>query len=54
MTIKNCVKCRYVSSTEWPYDSFTNYCSGSAYILSSDLIPKMYDNAMRTAFFWVE
>lgn len=47
-------KCRYVSAKEWPLESFSRYCSGSAFILSRDLIPRMAYNAVRTKFFWVE
>lgn len=44
----------YVSRQEFPHDYFPPYCSGSAYLLSSDLVTALYGMALQTPFFWVD
>ena len=44
----------YLSKSEFRDDFFPTYCSGSAYIMTADLIPPMYNASMFTPFFWVD
>lgn len=44
----------YVSKEEFPEENYKPYCSGSAYLLSSDLPPIMYDESLYTKFFWID
>ncbi|XP_005110898.1 uncharacterized protein LOC101850292 [Aplysia californica] len=44
----------YISREEFPADYFPAYCSGSAFLLSADLAPPLYNTALRTPFFWVD
>lgn len=44
----------YVSKDEFKEDTFPKYCSGSAYILTSDLPARMYQKSYYVKFFWVD
>ena len=44
----------YISREEFPADIFPTYCSGSAFFLSGDLAPPLYEQSLRTKFFWVD
>lgn len=44
----------YVTKDEYPDDHFSNYCSGSAYILTGDLLKAFYEKALQTKFFWID
>lgn len=44
----------YISPEEFKDDYFSTYCSGSAYIMSSDAVKKMSENSHNTPFFWVD
>ncbi|VDN50959.1 unnamed protein product, partial [Dracunculus medinensis] len=61
---KNFVGCRlfmkgmitrnpFISREEFPFDNLGLYCQGLAYILSGDLISKMYYNIAKVQFLWV-
>lgn len=44
----------YVPRSEfWP-DYFPQYCSGSAFMLTGDMIRPMYNSSLGTPFFWVD
>jgi hypothetical protein len=38
---------------EFKPDVYGKYCSGSAYILTGDLPPLMYETSLHIRFFWV-
>ena len=44
----------YISKKERLSEAFPPYCSGSAFILSSDLVPDMLAQSTRKPFFWVD
>ncbi len=44
----------FISKSDYESDYFSQYCSGSAYIISGDLIYPMYQNSFQTRFFWVD
>lgn len=44
----------YIPRSEFTEDYFPTYCSGSAYMFSGDVIPKMYNASFNTQFFWVD
>ena len=44
----------YIPPSEFSNDYFPTYCSGSAYMFSGDIIPKMYNASFFTPFFWVD
>lgn len=44
----------YVPPSEFAEDYFPPYCSGSAYIMSTDIVEKMYSISFDTKFFWVD
>jgi len=44
----------YLSKAEFKDDFFPTYCSGSAYIMSTDVVIDMYNVSLKTAFFWVD
>jgi hypothetical protein len=43
----------FLSKNEYKSSSLGNYCQGAAYIISSNLIPKMVDNIKRVQYLWV-
>ena len=44
----------YLPRSEFADDYFPTYCSGSAYILSPDVVARMYNASLQTPFFWVD
>jgi Galactosyltransferase len=44
----------YLSPTEYPEDHFPTYCSGSAFILTTDVAGEMYKASFKVPFFWVD
>lgn len=44
----------YVALSEYPYDYFETYCSGSAYFLTQDLILPLYQATQTIPFFWID
>lgn len=44
----------YVSREEYANDTYPTYCSGSAYIITQDLIYSMYQKSYTTKFVWVD
>ncbi len=44
----------YLSRKEFPDDYFPTYCSGSAFILTTDVIEAMYEASFKVPFFWVD
>jgi hypothetical protein len=44
----------YISESEYNRDHFDQYCSGAAYILTVDLVPKMFDYALHIKHVWVD
>ena len=44
----------YLSRSEFHDDYFPTYCSGSAYVMSSDVVTRMYNVSLQTPFFWVD
>ena len=50
---KTCLKwC--VSYKEFKANTYPKYCSGSAFILSSDMAPDMFKTSLSTPFFWID
>jgi len=43
-----------VSKEEWPQDSYPTYCSGSAFIMSTDVAIAMHRISYDVPFFWVD
>uniref|UniRef100_A0A915C7U7 Hexosyltransferase n=1 Tax=Parascaris univalens TaxID=6257 RepID=A0A915C7U7_PARUN len=44
----------YISSAEYPNDAFSVYCSGLAFIITSDLIRPMMKKAQKSKLIWVD
>jgi hypothetical protein len=44
----------FVSSSEYPYEHFEPYCSGSAYFITQDLIQPLLNATHHTPFFWID
>ena len=44
----------YISEDEFPWDYFAPYCSGSAYLMSSDVTGRLYRASLTTRYFWFE
>lgn len=44
----------YVSKSDFPDDFFPPYCSGSAFVMTSDVVKSMYKMSLETEFFWVD
>lgn len=44
----------YVSKREYKDDRFKTYCSGAAFVLSSDLVTSMYEASLDVDFFWID
>ncbi|KAK6176906.1 hypothetical protein SNE40_015116 [Patella caerulea] len=44
----------YVSKEEFPYDFFPAYCSGSAFVMSADVVQKMELASRKMPFFWID
>uniref|UniRef100_A0A0M3HXP6 Hexosyltransferase n=1 Tax=Ascaris lumbricoides TaxID=6252 RepID=A0A0M3HXP6_ASCLU len=44
----------YISSAEYPNDVFSAYCSGLAFIITSDLIRPMMKEAQKSKLIWVD
>ncbi|KAK3102181.1 hypothetical protein FSP39_009415 [Pinctada imbricata] len=44
----------YIPKDDFGLDYFPPYCSGSAFILSADVIRRMYEASFDTPFFWVD
>lgn len=44
----------YTSEEEFPTDFFLRYCSGSAFIMSTDVVKKFYKTSLKTPFFWID
>ena len=44
----------YISEAEYNRDYFDRYCSGAAYILTVDLVPKMFDYALHIKHVWID
>jgi hypothetical protein len=45
---------RYVSYSEYAAEYFGKYCSGSAYIFTVDLVPRLYNSSKNERFFWID
>lgn len=44
----------YLSKEEFKDDRFQTYCSGSAFVLTGDLIRPMYEASSEVKFFWID
>ena len=44
----------YTSEEEFPKDFFLKYCSGSAFIMSTDAVKTFYKLSLKTPFFWID
>lgn len=44
----------YTSDEEFPDKFFLRYCSGSAYLMSYDVVKKFYLKSLETPFFWID
>uniref|UniRef100_A0A914XNS5 Hexosyltransferase n=1 Tax=Plectus sambesii TaxID=2011161 RepID=A0A914XNS5_9BILA len=44
----------FVPKTEFAASVYPTYCSGSAYLMSADLAPKLYHASFEVPFFWVD
>ena len=44
----------YTSPEEFPKEYFLKYCSGSAFIMSADVVKKFYLTSFQTPFFWID
>ena len=44
----------FTSEEEFPSKFFLKYCSGSAYLMSTDVVKKFYNKSLETPFFWVD
>ena len=44
----------YISKQEFPDDFFQPYCSGSVFVMTSDVVPAMFNASFYTKFFWVD
>ena len=44
----------FVTKAEYKEDWFGSYCSGSAFILTSDIVPEMFNASLHVRFFWID
>lgn len=44
----------YIPKDEFPLDYFPPYCSGSAFLFTSDVVQTLYNVSFGTPFFWVD
>lgn len=44
----------YISELEYKPNKFPPYCSGAAYVLTSDLVDKMYNLSFHVKFVWID
>jgi len=44
----------YISREEYRPDYFPTYCSGLAFLLSTDVVVSMYNASLSLPFFWVD
>ena len=44
----------FISKDEFEPDIYGKYCSGSAFLLTNDLPPLMYNSSLHIKFFWVD
>ena len=44
----------YVTKEEYEKDWFGQYCSGSAFILTRDIVPEMFYASLHVRFFWID
>lgn len=44
----------YVTKEEYEKNWFGRYCSGSAFILTSDIVPEMFNASLHIRFFWID
>lgn len=44
----------FVSPIEYPFEYFENYCSGSAFFITQDLIKPFYRATNNIPFFWID
>ena len=44
----------YISQDEYQKDVYDPYCSGAAFLLTTDLVPRMYRISFYVKFFWVD
>lgn len=44
----------YVAESDYVSSTFSRYCSGSAYIISRDLITQLFNKVSTTKFFWID
>ncbi|KAL3880014.1 hypothetical protein ACJMK2_032286 [Sinanodonta woodiana] len=44
----------YTSKEDYPKDYFLQYCSGSAYVMTPDVVMDFYDIIPQTPFFWID
>ena len=44
----------YISKEEYRPDFFPTYCSGLAFLLSTDVVVRMFDASLSLPFFWVD
>ena len=44
----------YLSKSEFSQDYFPTYCSGSAFVMTTDVMKAMYNASQFTPFFWVD
>ncbi|ELU11600.1 hypothetical protein CAPTEDRAFT_36919, partial [Capitella teleta] len=44
----------YVSQEEWPQEAYTNYCSGSAFVLTLPVVTAIVNVVPITAYHWVD
>ena len=44
----------FISKAEFSDDYFATYCSGSAYVMTPDVVADMYNASLQTPFFWVD
>ncbi|XP_052281082.1 uncharacterized protein LOC127878596, partial [Dreissena polymorpha] len=44
----------YVSPEEFPKPFYLKYCSGSSYLMSTDVVAKFYTNSLTVPFFWID
>lgn len=44
----------YVSYDEFSRDLYPPYCEGFAYIMSTDLVPKLYNESLYTKYYWID
>ncbi|KAK3577119.1 hypothetical protein CHS0354_037154 [Potamilus streckersoni] len=44
----------YTSKEDYPKDYFLQYCSGSAYVMTPDVVREFYHVIPQTPFFWID